>query len=299
MTDCKLVEDLMPLYADDLTSPETNEWIETHLAECPECRAMWNRCAEPLPQTVTVDENAVRKSMKKDALRMTLAGMKWFLIVSIIPVLLLGGFLVYVMWSFGQFAAVEYTTSAYSEVFGGEMIIQVLDRDKAGPQRGGEGSILRIRQEYSFMHPDTDDWETCWEDVRIDIAPNGTEMLVTGTMPDGTVDYFIIAYHCDLGEMGGSIKTRLYPKQPDKVRYGNYQDGLTGILTQYCRENPDMDQDWTEIEFTFHCWSEDSMAVEFFYVTDTGLIGTVTYSMEGQESTGLGSMSYAKTFVRG
>lgn len=43
----------------------------------------------------------------------------------------------------------------------------------------------------------------------------------------------------------------------------------------------------------------DSMAVEFFYMTDTCEMGTVTYSMEGQELTGLGSMSYAKANVRG
>lgn len=299
MTDCKLVEDLMPLYADELTSPETNEWIETHLAQCPECRAMWNRCAEPLPQTVTVDEKTVKQAMIKDALRMTLAGMKWFLIVSIIPVLILGGFLVYVMWSFGQFAPVEYTTSAYSEVFGGEMTVEVLDRDQAGPRVGGEGSIIHVKREYSFRHPSNDDWEVSWENVTVQIAPNGTFKLLTGTMPDGRTDYFIIAYHYELGEMEGWVKTRLYPKQPDDARYRYYHDGLTAILTQYCRENPDMDQDWTEIEFTFHCWSEDSMAVEFFYVTDTGLMGTVTYSMEGQESTGLGSMSYSKAFVRG
>lgn len=299
MTDCKLVEDLMPLYADELTSPETNEWIEKHLADCPECRAMRNRCAEPLPQTTIIEEAEIKKAMMKDAWRMTLAGMKWFLIVSIIPVLLLGSFLVYVMWNYGQFAPMEYTTSSYSEIFGGEMRVDVLDRDKAGPRRGGQGSILRIHQEYSFMHGRTSDYEVPWEDVRIDIAPNGTELLVTGIMPDGTIDYFIIAYHCDLGEMGGSIKTRLYPAQPNRVWADEAQDGLKAILTQYCRENPALAQDWEEIHFTFHRWSQDSMAVEFFYATDTGAVGTVTYSMEGQDSTGMGSLSYAKAYVKG
>lgn len=297
MNHCRLVEDLMPLYADELTSPETSEWIEKHLSECQQCRDMWNRCAEPLPQTASVDDASIKKAMLKDALRMTVAGMKWFVLISLVPVLLLVGALLYVMWSFGQFAPVEYTTSAYSEIFSGEMTVEVRDRDKAGPQRGGEGSIIHVEQEYSLSYSRTNDWEMPWEDVRVDIAPNGTFKLFTGTMPDGRTDYFIIAYDYELSQTSGRIKTRLYPKQPDHVRYGNYQDGLTAILTQYCREDPEMAQDWEEITFTFHRWSEDSMAVEFFYVTDTGLMGTVTYSMEGQESEGLGTMSYASALV--
>ncbi len=299
MTECKLAEDLMPLYADELTSPETNEWIEQHLEKCPECKALWNRCAEPLPQTEAIDEAEIKRAMMKDARRMTWAGLKRFLIISLIPVLIMTGFLFYVSWSFGAFAPVENTASAYSEVFGGERTVEILDRDKVGPRYGGQGSILRIRQEYSFLYPKTDDWKTCWEDVQIHIAPNGTFMLFTGTVPDGRTDYFIIAYRYELGETGGWVKTRLYPVQPKEARYDSYQDGLTAILTQYCRDNPEMNQDWNEITFTFHRWSEDSMAVEFFYMTDTGEIGTLWYSMEGQESTGLGSMSYAKSFVKG
>ena len=298
MTDCKLVEDLMPLYADELTSQETNEWIERHLTECAACRAIWNRCAESLPQTVTVEESEVRKAMMRDAWRMTWAGTKKLVLVSILPVMVLLGVLVYAAWSYGVFAPVEYTASAYSEIFGGQVTVEILDRDKAGPRLGGTGSIIHVRKEYSFLHPGTDDWEFPWEHVRVDIAPNGTFKLFTATVPDGRTDYFIIAYHCEIGETQGRIRTRLYPDQPEDVRYGNYQDGLTSILTQYCRENPEMAQDWDEIEFTFHQWSEDSMAVEFFYVTDTGDVGTVVYSMEGQESTGLGSMSYAKAQVK-
>lgn len=299
MNECKLIEDLMPLYADDLTSPETREWIDKHVAECPECSAMWNRCAEPLPQTVTIDQKVVKQAMIRDAWRMILSGTKWFVLISLIPLLVLVGVIAYMAWSYGQFAPVEYTASSYSEIFGGEMTVEIRDRDAAGPRRGGEGSIIHVRREFNFRHPSTDDWEVPWENVHVDIAPNGTFKLLSGIMPDGSTDYFIIAYHYEIGEMDGWVKTRLYPKQPEGVRYGKYQDGLTAILTQYCRENPEMDQDWTEIEFTFHRWSEDSMAVEFFYMTDTGEMGIVTYSMEGQESTGLGSMSYAKANVRG
>lgn len=40
--DCELVKDLLLGYADGLTSDETNEFIESHIKECPECTALLN-----------------------------------------------------------------------------------------------------------------------------------------------------------------------------------------------------------------------------------------------------------------
>ena len=35
---CELIRDLLPLYAEHLTSPETGQLIEEHLQSCPACR---------------------------------------------------------------------------------------------------------------------------------------------------------------------------------------------------------------------------------------------------------------------
>lgn len=37
-TDCSIVKDLLPLYVEDMVSPETAEYIARHLEECSECR---------------------------------------------------------------------------------------------------------------------------------------------------------------------------------------------------------------------------------------------------------------------
>ena len=37
-TDCSIVKDLLPLYIEDMVSPETAEYIARHLEECSECR---------------------------------------------------------------------------------------------------------------------------------------------------------------------------------------------------------------------------------------------------------------------
>lgn len=38
-TECSIVRDLLPLYVEDMVNPESAEYIRSHLAECPECRA--------------------------------------------------------------------------------------------------------------------------------------------------------------------------------------------------------------------------------------------------------------------
>ena len=37
-TECSVVRDLLPLYVEDMVSPETVQYIETHLTECNECK---------------------------------------------------------------------------------------------------------------------------------------------------------------------------------------------------------------------------------------------------------------------
>lgn len=41
--DCELVKDLLPNYIDNLTSKETNEFIETHILECSECKLLLDK----------------------------------------------------------------------------------------------------------------------------------------------------------------------------------------------------------------------------------------------------------------
>lgn len=37
-TECNIIIDLLPLYVEDMVSPETKQFVEEHLSECPECR---------------------------------------------------------------------------------------------------------------------------------------------------------------------------------------------------------------------------------------------------------------------
>ncbi|MGI6200640.1 MAG: zf-HC2 domain-containing protein [Christensenellales bacterium] len=60
--DCTLVRDLLPLYVDRLLSPETQARVQEHLDACPECRALADHLAAPLPTPPDPQEEQGRKA---------------------------------------------------------------------------------------------------------------------------------------------------------------------------------------------------------------------------------------------
>ena len=63
--DCELVKDLLPSYVDGLTSDETNEFIESHVKECPECKALLNDMKRETVAAETVKSKKFVKFAKK------------------------------------------------------------------------------------------------------------------------------------------------------------------------------------------------------------------------------------------
>ena len=49
MSTCKIIEDLLPLYEENLVQPETKQWIEQHLVGCPNCQKLTSATMEALP----------------------------------------------------------------------------------------------------------------------------------------------------------------------------------------------------------------------------------------------------------
>lgn len=50
MNACKITEDLLPLYEENLVQPETKEWLDQHLASCPSCQKLAAIEIEALPK---------------------------------------------------------------------------------------------------------------------------------------------------------------------------------------------------------------------------------------------------------
>ncbi len=61
--ECDIIKDLLPSYADEICSEATREWVEQHLAECPQCK----ETAELLKNTEFTAEGLEQKGL--DAVR--------------------------------------------------------------------------------------------------------------------------------------------------------------------------------------------------------------------------------------
>ncbi len=88
---CKVIEDLLPLYLDDICSEESREIVEEHLKECEECRKLIH-----ITETVSVPQ-IIPKKTEKD--RIIIKGFRklrrhWlvslFLVIILIPASVLG-----------------------------------------------------------------------------------------------------------------------------------------------------------------------------------------------------------------
>lgn len=75
---CPLVRDLLPLYVDGLTAPETAQAVDRHLANCPACTALRDELREPLPvgkpaEAADREVDYLKKLKRKNRLRVALA----------------------------------------------------------------------------------------------------------------------------------------------------------------------------------------------------------------------------------
>lgn len=61
LKECKIVQELLPLYAEDLVTDETAEYLAEHLAQCPNCTQGWADFRRPLPDPACLEEEAFQK----------------------------------------------------------------------------------------------------------------------------------------------------------------------------------------------------------------------------------------------
>ena len=89
--DCKVVQDLLPNYIEKLTSEETNKFIEEHLQECPECKAMLESMkAEIKINTAKQDDREV-EYIKKFNVKFKKVEYKLFVLIYTILVIIMVG----------------------------------------------------------------------------------------------------------------------------------------------------------------------------------------------------------------
>ena len=61
--ECRLIQDLLPLYGEKLVSPETAQAIEEHLSSCATCAEAWHLFQEPAPDPLLSQEEEPAPSL--------------------------------------------------------------------------------------------------------------------------------------------------------------------------------------------------------------------------------------------
>ncbi|MGI6686238.1 MAG: zf-HC2 domain-containing protein [Bacillota bacterium] len=61
-TECNLIQELMPLYEENLVNEETAAYIEEHLCKCTDCREQWENFISPLPDPLLGEKLKIQKS---------------------------------------------------------------------------------------------------------------------------------------------------------------------------------------------------------------------------------------------
>lgn len=97
---CKIVQDLLPNYIENLTNEETNHFIAEHLEECPECKKIFENMKNELKvNTEKRDEREV-KYMKKFSSKMKL--LKFIILTLIVIYVIIVGRRTFIMTSLSE-----------------------------------------------------------------------------------------------------------------------------------------------------------------------------------------------------
>lgn len=88
---CAVIKDLLPSYAEDLTSPETSELVREHLQECPDCKAAYEAMHEEIPPEAEENSGIAADSPEIDYLKKVRNTGRKKIIAAVLAVLLLAG----------------------------------------------------------------------------------------------------------------------------------------------------------------------------------------------------------------
>ena len=82
--DCKIIQDLLPNYIEELTNEETNKYIENHLNECSECKIVLENMQKELKSNMKNRDKREVDYIKK--FRNKLKFLKLILVLSLIHI---------------------------------------------------------------------------------------------------------------------------------------------------------------------------------------------------------------------
>lgn len=192
---CAVIQDLLPLYAEDLTSDVSRTLVEEHLPACEDCRRQLEELKAPMPQQIpcTVPMQQVRTMLKKQlwlAVLLTVC----LLFTFFVP------FLYHAMQPYNRTYYDGLLTSiqenedgsldlVFSEPYSWFSASSIADNDKHIDARGLQlGYIPKI---YQFLHTNIGSYEAHISadfgapDLIFFVNPDGEAIHLWGEIPEG------------------------------------------------------------------------------------------------------------------
>lgn len=257
MNECNVVKDLLPLYAEELTSPDSGELIRAHMARCADCRDLWRRYKEELPMTQQMELKQTAAQVKKAVWRDRLYILGFVLVCLLLTVVLTVGYGYYYWWEDGAFSVVKTF-----EAPNGQRSIKLADLSTAGFFQT-EGNQLRF-----YFEDGINRYRTDWKDVEVHWAPDSKTSFFVIENAEGEEELRIVDQKENHGGGTWNIPGLIPAEGEPDLNY---------VLAELCAACPGFPEGWENITFSFVSWGSDSETVTLEYVTDNGQTGTLDY----------------------
>lgn len=252
MNECNIVSDLMPLYADELASPDSVEYITRHIAWCPECAEVWKRLGTTLPEVDPREEaQNYRKAIRHGKRRIFLKSLALCLIVLVISVT----YFAYTLYNMGYLLPIESSHPAPD----GTRTLEIMDRNFF--LRRSEGYMIR------FHFENTDNsvgganrYYTQWDTIDPHWAGDSVHLFLDVTNVDGQHSMHI-------------IDTNVQTHQGGTWDIPGITEDLIPIFEEALRSEVDIG----ELTFSFGGWCDEGETAYFLYEMESGYVGTIDY----------------------
>ena len=249
MKECNIVNDLLPLYADELASPDSVEFIRRHTAWCKECSEAWKRISTRLPEVDPREEaNNYRKAIRRGKFKIFLKSLTLCLLVLVISVCSIA----YTLYCCGYLLPIETSYPAPD----GTRTLQIMERNFF--LRQSEGYMIR----FHFEKTDYDSgghnrYYTQWDAIDAHWAPDSQYLLLDVVTVDGVRELRI-------------VDTTIQMTRGGLSEIPGLSENLIPELTRLCGAEG-------EVFFAFDSWLPDSRTITFLYTTTQGQSGIGTY----------------------
>lgn len=262
MNECKIVEDLLPLYAEDLVSPETAGFISEHCDRCINCRKLLERCKVVLP-VETMDTVTYQKALKKERTHSAMIGALFATVMIVLSLLALVFVAGHIPIKLEKEPILlespdgihSFKGEYYESMLGTNRGLYVTKKGRSGEGQGtNEGWIEILDAQWS---------------------PDGTDLFFTIEMENGETE-MEIWYHnySETGGYGGVFP--LLSRTPDRRDYNDLTAEFTSLLAKW-EEFP---TGWESISYEFVGWGEDSESAYIRCKTDNGYEDEVYFGFD-------------------